>query len=82
MSAQLLKVEEQALLLPPEDREALVDRLLRSLQQDSLPEIDQAWIVEAERRYREYREGRVEGIPAEQVFDDIEQELGWSSSLR
>lgn len=78
MSAQLLKVEEQALLLPPEDREALVDRLLRSLHEEALPEIDRAWIVEAERRYRDYKEGRVEGIPAEQVFDDIEQELGWS----
>jgi len=28
-------------------------------------------------RYSEYREGRVEGIPAEKVFDDLEQELGW-----
>ncbi|HEX9737087.1 MAG TPA: addiction module protein [Thermoanaerobaculia bacterium] len=78
MSAQLLKVEEQALLLPPEDREALVDRLLRSLQEEALPEIDPAWIAEAKRRYCDYREGRVDGIPAEQVFDDIEQELGWS----
>ncbi len=37
-----------------------------------------AWIEEAERRYREYKEGHVEGIPAEQVFEDIRQELGWS----
>ncbi len=78
MSPQLLKVEEQALLLPPEDREALVERLLQSLREDVLPEIDPAWIQEADRRYREYKEGRVEGIAAEQVFEDIQRELGWS----
>ncbi len=48
MSPQLLKVEEQALLLPPEDREALVERLLKSLREDVLPEIDPAWIQEAD----------------------------------
>ncbi len=79
MSPQLLKIEEQAMLLPAEDREALVERLLRSLRREGLPEVDPAWIDEAERRYREYRDGYVEGIPAEQAFEEIRQELGWSS---
>ena len=79
MSPELLKVEEQALLLSPGDREALVERLLGSLGQEGVPEIDPAWIAEAERRYREYKEGRVEGIPGERVFEEIRQELGWSS---
>ncbi len=79
MSPQLLKVEEQALLLPVDDREALVESLLRSLQQDNLPEVAPAWIEEAERRYREYKEGRVEGIPGERVFEEVRQELGGSS---
>ncbi len=78
MSPQLQKVEEEALLLPPADREALVERLIRSLQRDEVPVVDPVWIAEADRRYREYKEGRVEGIPAERVFEDVRRELGWS----
>ncbi len=66
MNPKLSEVDKQALLLPPGDREAV-------------PEIDPAWIAEAERRYREYKEGRVEGIPGERVFEEVRQELGGSS---
>lgn len=78
MNPELVRVEKQALLLPPEDREALVERLLRSLGQKAVPEIDPAWLAEAERRYREYKEGRVQGIPGARVFEEVRQELGWS----
>lgn len=76
MSPQLQSVEEQALLLSLKEREILVERLLTSLQ-EALPEIDPAWITEADRRYLEYKEGRVPGIPSNRVFDEIRQELGW-----
>ena len=76
MSSQLLAVQEQALLLTLEDRVALVDRLLQSLRQEEIPKVDSAWIVEVDRRYSEYKEGRVTGIPADQVFDEIAQEFG------
>ena len=57
MSTQLQKIEEQALLLPPNDREILVQRLLYSLDNAPLTDIDEAWIREAEKRYRDYKEG-------------------------
>lgn len=79
MSPQLQAIEEQALLLTPEDRETLVELLLQSLRQEALPEIDPAWIAEVEKRYAEYKSGAVEGIPAEQIFDDVRRELGWSA---
>jgi len=79
MSPQLQAIEEQALLLTPEDRETLVELLLQSLRQEALPEIDPAWIAEVEKRYAEYKSGEVEGIPAEQIFDDVRRELGWSA---
>lgn len=77
MSPRLQKLEAQALLLPPEERETLVESLLQSLRQDALPEIDPDWIAEADRRYHELRGGGVEGVPAERVFREIRQELGW-----
>ncbi len=80
MSPQLLKIEEQALLLPPEDRELLVERLLRSLRSEPAEDVvDPAWIAEADRRYREVKEGKVEAISGDHLFAEIRQELGWQS---
>ncbi len=77
MSPQLQKIEEDALLLPAEEREQLVERLLRSLQSETLSAIDPAWIAEAERRYQELKSGEVQAIPGDGLFDQIRQELGW-----
>ncbi len=69
VSPQLQKIEQEALLLPPEDREFLVERLLRSLQDRAEADIDPTWIAEAERRYHEYRSGQVQAIPGDGLFD-------------
>lgn len=79
MSARLSTVEEQALLLEPREREALVESLLQSLREEIPVEIRSAWVAEAEKRYREYKDGLVEGIPAERVFSELHQEFGWRS---
>ena len=77
MSPKLQRIENEALHLPPEDRELLVESLLRSLVDSAGMDIDPAWIAEAERRYREYRSGQVQAIPGAGLFDQIRQELGW-----
>ena len=79
MSPQLQRIEKDALLLPTEEREHLVERLLQSLQGEPLPAIDPAWIAEAERRYRELKSGQVRAVPADGLFDRIRQELGWQT---
>ena len=50
----LQQIEEQALSLPPTDRELLAQRLLHSLDNAPLSDIDEAWIEEAEKRYNDY----------------------------
>ena len=77
MSPQLQKIEEDALLLPAEEKEHLVKRLLQSLQSETLSAIDPAWIAEAERRYHEIKSGHVQAVPGDGIFDQIRQELGW-----
>jgi len=77
MSPQLQKIEQDALLLPSEEREHLVERLLLSLQNEAERQIDPAWIAEAERRYRELESGQVQAVPGDGLFDEIRQELGW-----
>ncbi len=68
MSAVLEKVENEALSLSRQERAFLADRLLSSLDGDVLSDVDAAWIVEAEHRYQEYKEGKRQGIAAQDVF--------------
>jgi hypothetical protein len=42
----------------------------RSLDAEEDPNAERLWIEEAERRYREYKEGRVKAKPAEAVFKE------------
>jgi len=75
MSAVLEKVEHEALSLSRQERAFLADRLLSSLDADVLSEVDAAWVVEAEHRYQEYKEGKRQGIAARDVFAEADRML-------
>jgi putative addiction module component (TIGR02574 family) len=60
-------VEHEALRLPPEERAKLAQKLLLSLETLSEEELEQAWLVEADRRARELDHGEVQPVPAEEV---------------
>ncbi|MBM4049754.1 MAG: addiction module protein [Planctomycetes bacterium] len=64
------KVEAQALKLPLRERAALAEHLIASLDDLDDTEIERLWVEEAERRYREYKKGRISARPAEDVFRD------------
>lgn len=64
-------VFDDALSLPAEERLALVERLLESLNSPIDPEIERLWAEEAERRIEQFDRGEVEAIPAEKVFADL-----------
>lgn len=53
METQLEMLESEALKLAPNERAALAQRLLASLEEDS--EIEEAWTCEIERRIAESR---------------------------
>ena len=73
MSQSLPEIEKNALQLSAEDRARLAVRLLSSLEEttESPEEIEKLWIAEAERRFRELRDGVVQGIPARDVFTEL-----------
>ncbi|MEA3414973.1 MAG: addiction module protein [Thermodesulfobacteriota bacterium] len=75
MSALLEKLEHKALSLSRQERAFLADRLLSSLDGDVLSDVDTAWIAEAEHRYQEYKEGKRQGVAAEDVFAETDQML-------
>ena len=75
MTAVLQEIEVQALTLPPEERTELIHRLIISLDGEteaSPDEIAKAWDTEIARRIADIDAGRVQLIPAENVFADIE----------
>ena len=79
MTSESKHVEGLALALPLAERKELARTLLCSLDEEPLDDVDQAWVQEAQRRLEQLLEGRVEGIPGERVFPEIERELGWQS---
>ena len=63
---------EEVESLPIEERVAVVDGLLRTLNSPD-PEIDKEWIAVAKRRLSELRSGKVSAIPGEEVFARIKE---------
>ena len=61
------EIVQLALQLDPAERFELVDQILHSLDRPD-PKIDGIWLEEAERRLAAYRAGKVQGIPAEDIF--------------
>ena len=60
-------LQEAALRLPPDERAALAQTLLSSLDEPSDSELEQTWLSEAVRRARELDRGEVQAIPAQDV---------------
>jgi putative addiction module component (TIGR02574 family) len=69
----LEQLEAEVLKLPPGVRAHLAERLISSLDEDS--EIEQAWELEAERRYQQYLAGEMRTIPAVDALAEIRAEL-------
>ena len=62
-------VEAEALKLPSHERARLAEILIASLDEED--EVARAWADEAERRYEELHSGKVQGVPADEVFARI-----------
>ena len=60
-------LQEAALSLPPDERAALAEKLLSSLDEPSDTELEQAWVSVAARRARDLDLGNVQTVPEEDV---------------
>lgn len=57
----------EAMKLKPEERFTLVEGLIKSLDEPD-KKLDDIWAIEAEARLKAYREGKLEGVPMEDIF--------------
>lgn len=62
------QLEAEIMKLGLDARARLAEKLLLSLDAPSDEENLRLWVVEAERRLKDLREGRAKEIPAEEVF--------------
>ncbi len=69
----LTEVTHDALSLDIDDRAALAERLLASLDDLSEEEAERLWADEAERRLTELREGRARATSADEVHRSAER---------
>ena len=60
---------DAAMKLKPEERLTLVEGLIQSLDEPD-KRLDEIWAEEAEKRLKAYREGKLEGIPMEEIFKE------------
>lgn len=70
MSLKVKEIEKEALRLDTRERALLAEHLISSLDTEEDPEAERLWIEEAERRYKEYKEGRVKAKPADMVLKE------------
>ncbi|MGM0540194.1 MAG: addiction module protein [Thermodesulfobacteriota bacterium] len=57
----------EAIKLKPEDRFALIEGILKSLDEPDKT-IDEIWSEEAEKRLEAYRDGKLEAVSMENLF--------------
>jgi putative addiction module component (TIGR02574 family) len=74
MSISAEALLRQALQLPSNDRAALVEGLIASLDKPD-PSLDALWLNEAESRMAAYRSGELGAVDAEQVFAELGKEV-------
>ncbi len=67
------QVLADALELPPVERAELVESLLSSFEFQSRTAMDAVWAQEAEDRVDAFERGEMGGIPAKDVFKQIEK---------
>tara|TARA_B110000977_G_C10619878_1_gene315758 strand:+ start:243 stop:467 length:225 start_codon:yes stop_codon:yes gene_type:complete len=62
------EIEDEALHLPKDERAALVQKLVLSLDAPSTEELQEDWLLEAKRRAEELDVGVVLAVPGDEVL--------------
>ena len=75
MARNFTEIQRELSELSPEERAKLALSLVESLEPEDEGDIAEAWRVEAERRYEQYKRGEVQAIPGDEVFAKIRSRL-------
>ncbi len=76
MPTDVAEIEAKIRSLNRKDKTELIRTLIAELDGPADPEVERLWLEEAQRRYREIVEGKVQPVPGEQVFANLRARLG------
>ncbi len=76
MARQFSEIQQELAELPAKERAKLALAPVESLEPEEEGDIAEAWRVEAERRFEQYRRGEITAISGEQVFASVRPRLG------
>jgi Putative addiction module component len=75
MSALFDELEKQTRLLTPQEKATLARILIEELDPSVDSEVEQIWIVEAQRRYQAYLKGEIESLSGDEVMSRARNRL-------
>jgi putative addiction module component (TIGR02574 family) len=75
VARNFVEIQRELSELPQEQRAKLALALVESLEPEDEGDIAEAWRVEAERRYEQFKRGEVQAIPGDEVFARIRSRL-------
>jgi len=75
MSSTLAELEKKAIELSPEDRARFALSLIQSLESAEEGDIEEAWRIEAERRWAEIESGKARLVSGDEVFANVRRRL-------
>lgn len=70
MNVDIKKIEEEVFSLSSRERARLAMNLIQSLDNHDDADVEELWLQEAERRYQECLEGKLQTKSADDVFRD------------
>jgi putative addiction module component (TIGR02574 family) len=73
MNATFEDISSQVFVLPADQRMRLALALMESVETDNPVAANEAWSAEISRRIADYDSGRVEGVPAAEVFRKLRE---------
>lgn len=76
MTRAIKEIEDEIRSLGSEDKRELLRTLIAELDAPADQDVERAWLVTSQRRYRELVEGKVKGIPGPLVFERLRSRLG------
>jgi hypothetical protein len=75
MSTDVAEIEAKIRSMNLEDKTELLRALIAELDGPADADVERAWLIEARRRHREVREGKVQPVSGEGVFENVRVRL-------
>ncbi len=75
MSSALAEIEKKAFALSDHERAILAHHLIETLDQEDDEDVEALWLNEAEKRYEDYKKGKIDSVSAEEAFREARNRL-------